>query len=86
MRSSPRELAMRLCYDTVLHSVEMIKVLIDLVGPHQVLLGSDYPFEMGEPDPVSTLDKVAGLDDQDRELILRGNLERLTLGPALTNP
>jgi aminocarboxymuconate-semialdehyde decarboxylase len=86
MRSTPRQLASRLWYDTVLHSVEMIRVLIDLVGPRQVLLGSDYPFEMGEPDPVSTLEKVPGLDDQDRELIARGNLERLTAGAALTNP
>lgn len=86
LRSSPRQLAARLWYDTVLHSAEMIKVLIDLVGPSQVLLGSDYPFEMGEPDPVSLLGMVPGLDDQDRELIATGNAERLTASTALTNP
>lgn len=40
-------------------------------------MGSDYPFEMGDPDPVGTIAKVPGLTGADRTLILRGNVERL---------
>ena len=31
------------------------------VGTDRLLLGSDYPFNMGDPDPLGTLEK-AGLD------------------------
>jgi aminocarboxymuconate-semialdehyde decarboxylase len=78
LRSSPRELVGRLYYDTVLHSPEMIRVLIDLVGPRQVLLGSDYPFEMGDLDPLATLATIPGITPADQELISSGNVERLT--------
>jgi aminocarboxymuconate-semialdehyde decarboxylase len=85
LRSTPRELAGRLWYDTVLHSPELLGVLIGLVGPSQLLLGSDYPFEMGDPDPLETLANVPGLDKSGRELIMRGNVERFA-EPALTKP
>jgi aminocarboxymuconate-semialdehyde decarboxylase len=77
LETSPQELLGRLYYDTVLHSSAMIRTLIDLVGPEQVLLGSDYPFEMGDPDPVGTLDRVPGLADADRARIRSGNADRL---------
>lgn len=67
----------RLYFDTVVHSPEVLRALIDLVGIEHVVLGSDYPFEMGDPDPVTTVEAVPGLDDEGRRLILRGNLDRL---------
>ncbi|HZD02365.1 MAG TPA: amidohydrolase family protein [Actinomycetes bacterium] len=66
-----------LYYDTVVHDPGVLAWLIDFVGAHHVLLGSDYPFEMGDPDPVRTVRSVPGLDEHQRHLILRGNLERL---------
>jgi hypothetical protein len=42
-----------------------------------VVLGSDYPFVMGEPEPVRSLDAVPGLADDDRQRILAGNLAAL---------
>lgn len=77
LTSAPRELLGRLYHDTVLHSIDAIRMLIDLVGVEQVLLGTDYPFEMGDLDPLSTLATVPGLDDRGRRLIARGNAERL---------
>lgn len=53
-------------------------------GVEHVVMGSDYPFEMGDPDPVGTIAKVPGLSDAERALILRGNVERLISG--LTTP
>jgi aminocarboxymuconate-semialdehyde decarboxylase len=82
LETSPRELLGRLYYDTVLHSPAMIRTLIDLVGPEQVLLGSDYPFEMGDPDPVATLAQVPGLSEADRKLIQSANADRLLAGLA----
>jgi aminocarboxymuconate-semialdehyde decarboxylase len=68
----------QLYYDTVVHDPGVLAWLVDFAGADHVLLGSDYPFEMGDPDPVGTVRSVPGLDDHQRHLILRGNLERLT--------
>jgi aminocarboxymuconate-semialdehyde decarboxylase len=67
----------QLYYDTVVHDPGVLAWLVDFAGADHVLLGSDYPFEMGDPDPVGTVRAVPGLDDHQRQLILRGNLERL---------
>ena len=64
-------------HDTVLHSPASLRFLLEVVGADHVVLGSDYPFEMGDLDPVSTLDQVPGLTPDDRRLILAGNLQRL---------
>jgi aminocarboxymuconate-semialdehyde decarboxylase len=73
------------------HDPGVLAWLVDFAGADHVLLGSDYPFEMGDPDPVGTVRSVPGLDDRQRHLILHGNLERLigrargvgtTSGPA----
>ena len=73
----PGEWLRRLYFDTVLHSALSLRHLVDVVGAEHVLMGSDYPFLMGEPEPVRSLDAVPGLADRDRELILAGNLSAL---------
>jgi aminocarboxymuconate-semialdehyde decarboxylase len=45
----------RLWYDSLVHSPLGLRHLVESVGADRVLLGSDYPFDMGTPDPVSTL-------------------------------
>lgn len=71
---SPSEWLRGLYFDTVLHSPLSLRHLIDVVGVQQVVLGSDYPFQMGEPAPVEAVGCVAGLGDHDRALVLHGNL------------
>jgi aminocarboxymuconate-semialdehyde decarboxylase len=75
--SAPRELLGRFYYDTVLHSVDMIAHLVGLVGAERVLLGTDYPFEMGDLDPLATLATIPGLGEEGRRLIEHGNVDRL---------
>lgn len=73
----PRASLSRLYFDALLHDPQAIAALIAFAGVERVVMGSDYPFEMGDPDPVGTIAQVPGLTDDDRELILRGNVERL---------
>jgi aminocarboxymuconate-semialdehyde decarboxylase len=65
----------RLYFDTVVHAPAALGYLVDLVGADHVVLGSDYPFEMGDPQPVKTVAAIPGLDDDQRRLILSGNVE-----------
>lgn len=76
----PSEWLRRLYYDTVLHSSGSLRFLIDFVGADHVVLGSDYPFEMGEQAPLETIDGVPGLTPEQRGLIVEENLKRLIEG------
>ena len=77
---SPSEWLRCLYYDTVLHSPRSLRLLIDVVGAERVVVGSDYPFEMGDPEPVAAVAAVPDLTDVQRSLVLAGNLERLEEG------
>lgn len=77
---SPAEIARDLYFDTVLHSPRAVAALISLVGIDRVLLGSDYPFEMGDLDPVTSLRATPELSDDQFAMITEGNFLRLLEG------
>ena len=80
LRTPPRQALRQLSFDTVLHEPAAIRYLVDVVGADRVMLGSDYPFEMGDPDPVATIEAVPGLSTADRTAILSGTAQRLFAG------
>jgi aminocarboxymuconate-semialdehyde decarboxylase len=69
---APSEFLRRFCYDTIVHSEEALRFLVDRVGADRVLLGSDYPFPMGDPDPVATV-RETGFENDAAEAILGDN-------------
>jgi aminocarboxymuconate-semialdehyde decarboxylase len=73
----PTDYLSRLYFDTVVHDAGVLRFLIDSLGVDQILLGTDYPFEMGDDDPVGLVDSVAGITAAERAAILTGNVERL---------
>lgn len=52
---SPREALGRFYADSVAHDDAALSLLVAAIGPDHVLSGSDWPFPMGDPDPVRTL-------------------------------
>ena len=73
INSPPSTFLRRFFYDTVLHSPEAVRFLVSRTGADRVLLGSDYPFPMGDPEPVATV-RAAELDEDARAAILGGNV------------
>jgi aminocarboxymuconate-semialdehyde decarboxylase len=73
---APSTYLKRLWFDTCVFSAELIDNLIKTVGLDRVMMGSDYPFDMGDPDPVGLVNK-AKLSDTDRQKVLFGNASRL---------
>jgi aminocarboxymuconate-semialdehyde decarboxylase len=59
-------------FDTVVHDATALRHLIEAAGSSQVLLGSDYPFDMGVDDPVGFV-RAAGLAPDVVEQVMRGN-------------
>jgi aminocarboxymuconate-semialdehyde decarboxylase len=37
--------------------------LLDLFGPDRILMGTDYPFDMAEYNPIGHIAGIAGIDD-----------------------
>jgi aminocarboxymuconate-semialdehyde decarboxylase len=72
----PVESIRRFHFDTVTHDPRLLRDLVDFAGPERVLLGTDHPFDMADPDPLGTL-RGACLDPEAERLIAGGNLERL---------
>jgi aminocarboxymuconate-semialdehyde decarboxylase len=79
MKGSVEESYRRFLFDTVTHSVAALRFLAAEVGAESVLLGSDYPFDMGDPDPVGTV-RSSHLDATGKAMILRENADRLLGG------
>jgi aminocarboxymuconate-semialdehyde decarboxylase len=67
-------------YDTILHAEATLQFLINSVGPSHVLLGSDYPFDMGYFDGVRQVRSLP-LPAASQALIL-GDSARALLGMA----
>ena len=63
-------------FDTIIHSSEALDYLINLVGPDQVMVGSDYPFDMGSYPLNDLLDEI-NISEADRKKIKYDNAERL---------
>jgi aminocarboxymuconate-semialdehyde decarboxylase len=58
---APSSYLSRFWIDNLLHGDAQLLSLADLIGPDRLVLGTDLPFDMGEPDPVSRLRRV-GID------------------------
>jgi len=48
----PTDALKRFYFDTIVHSRDVLEFLVGSAGADRVLLGSDYPFDMGMPDGV----------------------------------
>jgi aminocarboxymuconate-semialdehyde decarboxylase len=74
--SSPLDSIRRFYLDTVTHDQELLRAAISFAGADRVLLGSDYPFDMGLERPGEPVREL-GLDPADESLVLGGNALRL---------
>jgi len=66
----------RFYFDTITHDPEVLRELIQFAGPDHVVVGSDYPFDMGDARPADIV-RSLNLPLEDEEKILSGNAKRL---------
>lgn len=67
-RYSPREYLSRLYFDSLVHESRMLDHLISLAGPERVMLGTDYPFPLGELQPGTLIESVEYSEDTKAKL------------------
>ena len=66
----------RFYVDSLVHDAGVLAGLVEFFGPDRVLLGSDYPFDMGSDRPADVV-RALGLPPGDEAKILGGNALRL---------
>ena len=72
----PVEQFHKLYFDSIVFQPDVLRFLTGKVGVDRVMLGSDYPFPIGDQEPRKVIE-TAGYSDAEVEAILTGNARRL---------
>ncbi|WP_223166418.1 amidohydrolase family protein [Nonomuraea sp. SYSU D8015] len=72
----PSSYLRELHFDSLVHDPSALRTLAGVAGRERVLLGSDFPFDMGDPDPLAAL-RASGLPPDLCDAIRGGNAVRL---------
>jgi aminocarboxymuconate-semialdehyde decarboxylase len=75
LKESPAATARRFFYDHLVFDAAATRLLIERFGTSQIMVGSDYPFVMGDPDPLGALERLE-LDGDAYNAISAGNARR----------
>jgi aminocarboxymuconate-semialdehyde decarboxylase len=81
----PSSYLRRIWLDSLVHSAPGVRHLAEAAGPDRIVLGSDYPFDMGADDPVGAL-RAAALPDADFHAIRGGTARDLLHLAPITGP
>jgi aminocarboxymuconate-semialdehyde decarboxylase len=73
--ASPHQHARRLYYDTLVYDAATLRHLIDTFGMRQLCIGTDFPFDIHERQPVQAVAALA-LSDADVRLLHHDNAVR----------
>lgn len=71
--SLPGEYLRRLYFDTIVHDDDQLRYLLAKYGPEHIVLGTDYPFDMGDEDPLGTLGRATQGNVEQHEAVAGGN-------------
>jgi aminocarboxymuconate-semialdehyde decarboxylase len=83
MEEAPTQIAQRLFFDTLVYDAPMLRHLSGVFGPESLLIGTDYPFDVQDRDPLGSL-AAAGFSGEVLDLVTRQNPARfLGTGPVI---
>jgi aminocarboxymuconate-semialdehyde decarboxylase len=77
IRKAPSSYLKKMYFDTITFDPRMLRQMLDVYGAEHVVLGTDYPYDMADMDPVGSIGKVPRLTRAERDLIEGGNAARL---------
>ena len=73
INKSPREYLDKFYIDSIAHDPVALKYILELLGPNQVALGTDYPFPLGELEPGKLIEqRTPDLSNEVKERLLSG--------------
>ena len=73
----PSEYLRRVYFDTVVFTPHQLKYLVETYGPDKIVMGTDYPYDMADYDPVQHVLSVDSFSDEVREKVAGGTARAL---------
>jgi aminocarboxymuconate-semialdehyde decarboxylase len=73
----PSSYLKKIYLDTIVFTPDQLEALVKLFGVEKILLGTDYPYDMGEYDPIGHIASVTAFSEADRAAIAGGNAKVL---------
>ena len=70
--ADPRKGFEALYFDSVVFDADALRYLADKAGASRIMLGSDWPFPIGDMEPCKVV-HAAGFGDSERSAVLGGN-------------
>ncbi len=83
IKERPTSYLRKLYFDTVVFTEHQLEYLVSLYGSDHIVMGTDYPFDMGMEDPVGFVDGVSALSADDKAAIVGGNAAQLLGIPSI---
>ncbi len=77
IQKKPSEYLKQIYFDSLVYSPEQLRNLIAQVGASQIVIGTDYAFDMGDYDVHELIESLNTLSEEDRAMILGGNAKRI---------
>ena len=77
IKKKPSSYLEKLYFDTITFDRGMLKHLVERFGAGHVVLGTDYPYDMGMEHPVDFIGGVPGISAADKNKIMGANAARL---------
>lgn len=59
--------------DSITHDPVMLRCIVDLLGEDSVMLGTDYPFPLGELEPGKLIESMDDFSSERKQKLLSGN-------------
>jgi aminocarboxymuconate-semialdehyde decarboxylase len=76
-KKKPTSYLKKLYFDTIVFTHHQLEYLVEQWGADHIVLGTDYPYDMGMYDPVAFVDGARKLSRDDRGKIAGGNAAKL---------
>ncbi|CAH1238542.1 ACMSD [Branchiostoma lanceolatum] len=70
---NPRNYVGQIYTDSLVHDQRALKYLVETIGEDRVVLGSDYPFPLGEHHPGKLIESMQDFDPKLKSKLLAGN-------------
>ena len=73
----PTDYLKKMWFDSVVFTPHQLKYLIDQYGSGKILMGSDYPYDMGDYNPIELIERIDNLEYKEKEAIWSKNAQFL---------
>jgi aminocarboxymuconate-semialdehyde decarboxylase len=77
IKEMPTAYLKRLYFDTLVYTHAQLEYLVREYGADRLLMGTDYPADMGEIDPIGFIESAPNLTEAERVLLLGANAARV---------